>query len=154
LAARKFGGQLKKACTSDWRESLSGVLEKVTLGAAQISLHISRPGLMVWLGASSNSPLVSNKDWICEIPYELRNRGQQLRIVPSEPTKTSDSGPDPTLVKLLRRAHDWRRQLETGQPRSILAERVRLTRSPRELPTNWQLSCCVVRTGLSTVLTN
>jgi len=117
--ARKFAGQLKKAGTRDWRESLSGVLEKVTLGTGQIRLRISRPGLIDWLGALPHSPSVSNKDWICEIPYELRNRGQQLRIVPSASIQRSGSGPDPTLIKLLRRAHDWRRQLETGRSQSI-----------------------------------
>lgn len=117
--ARKFAGQLKKAGAGDWRESLSGVLKKVTLGAGHIRLHISSSGLMRWLGASSNSPSVNNKDWNCEIPYELRNRGQQLRIVPSALIQSSGSEPDPTLIKLLRRAHVWRQQLETGRPQSI-----------------------------------
>jgi len=31
----------------------------------------------------------------------------------------SGSMSDPTLLKLLRRAHNWRRQLETGRPQSI-----------------------------------
>jgi hypothetical protein len=59
--ARKFSGQLEEAGTSDWGESLSGVLKKVTLGAGQIRLRISRLGLMACLGASSNSSSVSNK---------------------------------------------------------------------------------------------
>lgn len=47
------------------------------------------------------------------------NRDQQLRILPSESIKTPDAVLDPTLFRLLRRTHDWRRQLETGQPQSI-----------------------------------
>jgi len=62
--------------------------------------------MMAWLGASSNSPAVSNEDWICEIPCELRNRGQQLRIVLSASFQTTGSGPDPTLIKLLRLAYN------------------------------------------------
>jgi len=117
--ARKLAGQLKKAGTSHWRQSLSGVLEQVTLGAGQIRLQISKPGLIAKLGMPANCPTVGNNDWNCEIPYELRNRGQQLRIVPNGEIQMSGSEPDPTLFKLLRRAHNWRRQLETGQPQSI-----------------------------------
>ena len=36
----------------------------------------------------------------------LRNRGRQLRIVPEGLAVTNSPKPDPTLFKLLRRAHD------------------------------------------------
>ena len=42
-----------------------------------------------------------------------------LRIVPQGLSDTASPEPDPTLFKLIRRAHDWRRQLETGPPQSI-----------------------------------
>jgi hypothetical protein len=119
--AKELATRLEKASTSDWRETLSGLLEKVILGAGRIRLKISRHGLGARLGRAIDSDAFDDKHWYCEYPYKLRNRGRQLRIVPEGLDNTDSPEPDPTLLKLLRRAHDWRRQLETDQPRSIKA---------------------------------
>jgi site-specific DNA recombinase len=57
--------------------------------------------------------------WTFEVPYKLRNRGRQLKILPEGITQASHSEPNATLLKLLGRAHPWRQQLETGQPETI-----------------------------------
>ena len=57
--------------------------------------------------------------WAFEIPYKLRNRGRQLKILPNGIVQATPSEPDPTLLKLMRRAHAWRQQLETGPPDTI-----------------------------------
>jgi len=64
---------------------------------------------------------LDNRDefWAFEIPYNLRNRGRQLKILPDGIAPANDSEPDPTLLKLLRRAHAWRQQLETGASETI-----------------------------------
>jgi hypothetical protein len=90
--AAKLAGHLEKASTSVWCKELAGVLKRVTLGSRQIQLQISKLGLIARLGTPANNLSVGNKDWIREIPYELRNRGQQLRIVPSESIQTSSGG--------------------------------------------------------------
>ena len=59
------------------------------------------------------------KFWAYEVPYKLRNRGRQLKILPEGTAQATPSEPDPTLLKLLRRAHAWRQQLETGPPETI-----------------------------------
>ena len=117
--AQKLATRLETVSTSNWREALSGVLERVTLGAGEIRLKISRNGLGERLGRPVIPEAFDDKHWYCEIPYTLRNRGTQLRIVPEALSDTASPEPDPSLFKLIRRAHDWRRQLETGSPRTI-----------------------------------
>jgi DNA invertase Pin-like site-specific DNA recombinase len=117
--AKELAARLENASTGDWREALSGLLEKVTLGTGRIRIKISRPGFGARLGQVINSEAFDDKYWYCEYPYKVRNRGRQLRIVPEGMNRAATPEPDPALLKLLLRAHDWRRQLETGQPRSI-----------------------------------
>jgi site-specific DNA recombinase len=82
-------------------------------------VQISRNGLLVKLGVPTGS--LDNRDefWAFEVPYKLRNRGRQLKILPEGIAPANGSEPDPTLLKLLRRAHAWRQQLETGPPETI-----------------------------------
>ena len=117
--ARKLATRLETANTSDWREALGGVLERVTLGTGMIRLKISRNGLGEHLEHPVHPDTFDDKHWYYEIPYTLHKRGKQLRIVPEGLGNTAPPELDPTLFKLMRRAHDWRRQLETGPPQSI-----------------------------------
>jgi hypothetical protein len=84
-----------------------------------LRIQISRKGLLAKLGVPTGS--LDNRDefWAFEVPYKLRNRGRQLKILPEGITQASHSEPDPTLLKLLRRAHAWRQQLETGASETI-----------------------------------
>jgi DNA invertase Pin-like site-specific DNA recombinase len=118
-AARQLIRCLENATPAEWREELNGVLDKVTLGTGRIRIQISRNELMAKLGAPTELINRRNEFWTCEVPYKLRNRGRQLRILPDGIAHVVASEPDPTLLKLLRRAHDWRQQLETGRPKTI-----------------------------------
>ena len=117
--ATQLGQRLRNASAAEWREELAGVLDKVTLDGGRIRIQFSQYRLMVQLGAQPESIYRRNEHWTCEIPYKLRNRGRQLRILPDGVVRAIASEPDATLLKLLRRAHDWRRQLETGPPRTV-----------------------------------
>jgi hypothetical protein len=97
----------------------SGVLGKVTLGTGRLRIQISRNGLLDKLGAPTGSLESRNEFWAFEVPYTLRNRGRQLKILPEGIAPANGSEPDPTLLKLLRRARAWRQQLETGPPETI-----------------------------------
>jgi DNA invertase Pin-like site-specific DNA recombinase len=118
-AARQVGKRLEKASAAAWREEVTGVLDKVTLGTGRMRIQISRNGLLAKLGVPTGSLDSRNEFWAFEVPYKLRNRGRQLKILPEGITQASHSEPDPTLLKLLRRAHAWRQQLETGPPQTI-----------------------------------
>jgi DNA invertase Pin-like site-specific DNA recombinase len=117
--ARQVGERLEKASAAAWREELTGVLDKVTLGTGRMRVQISRNGLLTKLGVPTGSLDGRNEFWAFEVPYKLRNRGRQLKILPEGITEATSSEPDPTLLKLLRRAHAWRQQLETGPPETI-----------------------------------
>lgn len=82
-------------------------------------IQISRNGLMAKLGVPAGSLANRNEFWAFEVPYKLRNRGRQLKILPQGIAHATPSEPDPTLLKLLRRAHAWRQQLETGSQETI-----------------------------------
>ena len=49
----------------------------------------------------------------------LSNPIYHLKILPEGITQATCSEPDPTLLKLLRRVHAWRQQLEMGPPDTI-----------------------------------
>ena len=117
--ARRYGQRLVDASPPKWREEVSGIVAKVTLGTGRMRIRISRNGLMAKLGAPDTSLDRSSEFWTFKIPYRLRNRGRQLKILPAGTASASGSEPDPTLLKLLRRAHTWRQQLETGPPETI-----------------------------------
>jgi hypothetical protein len=65
------------------------------------------------------------------IPIRLQHRGGRKLIMTPEGAKVPTPKPrrDETLVKALVRAHRWRRQIESGQAKSItdLAEQERVT---------------------------
>jgi site-specific DNA recombinase len=82
-------------------------------------VQISRNGLLAKLGMPNGLLGGREEFWTFEIPYKLRNRGRQLKILPEGIAQATSSEPDPTLLKLLRRAHAWRQQLETGPPATI-----------------------------------
>jgi site-specific DNA recombinase len=118
-AAGQLAKRLEKASAASWREELTGVLDRVTLGTGRMRVQISRNGLLAKLGVPTGSLDGRNEFWAFEIPYKLRNRGRQLKILPEDIAQATSSEPDPTLLKLLRRAHAWRQQLETGPPETI-----------------------------------
>ena len=95
------------------------MLDKVTLGTGRMRIQISRNGPMARLGVTTGSLDSRNETWAFEIPYKLRKRGRQLKILPEGVAKAKDAEPDPTLLRLLRRASAWRQQLETGPPETI-----------------------------------
>jgi hypothetical protein len=65
------------------------------------------------------------------IPMELQRRGGRKLIVTPEGVKVPERrpAPDQILIKALVRAHRWRRQIESGQGKSItdLAEQEGVT---------------------------
>lgn len=118
-AANQLSERLQDASAAGWRETLAGILENVTLGSDHIQIQIFPRGLLEKLGVSAKFDRAIRKCWVYEIPYVLRNRGRQLRILPEDAAQSPTSRPDPTLLKLFRRAYDWRRQLETGPSRTV-----------------------------------
>ena len=86
------------------------------------------------------------------IPMRLQRRGGRKLIVTPEgaPRATPKPRRDDTLIKALVRAHRWRRQIESGQARSIQtsrSKRASLTptsagscRSPAWRRTSWRRS--------------
>jgi hypothetical protein len=117
--AHQIAQRLEPASAVEWREELTGVLDRVTLGTGRMRVQLSRNGLLAKLGVPTVSLVDRDEFWSFEVPYKLRNRGQQLKILPEGIAQVMSSKPDPTLLKLLRRAHAWRQQLETGPPETI-----------------------------------
>lgn len=117
--ARKLGAQLREASSSEWREAVANVLVGITIGLDSLKLHISRAQLRGQLSDLEGSPYADSDIWILDLPCEFRNRGHQLRIVVDGPDQLPATKPDPALLKMLQRAHQWREQLETGSVVSI-----------------------------------
>lgn len=52
------------------------------------------------------------------VPFTLRRRGVEMKIV----TGSTASPPDPTLVRTLREAHAWTRELRAGRGIAEIAQ--------------------------------
>lgn len=95
------------------------MVERITLGNGRIRIQVARSELTGKLGTPAEPLDRRDEFWTYEVPYKLRNRARQLRILPDGIAQATDSEPDPTLHKLLRRANAWRQQLETGSRDTI-----------------------------------
>jgi hypothetical protein len=62
-AARRVGERIENASAAVWREELTGVRDKVTLGIGWMRVQISRNGLMDKLGVTTGSLDNRNEFW-------------------------------------------------------------------------------------------
>jgi site-specific DNA recombinase len=113
------------------RELLLGLLQRVTLGEAEVRIDIRHSGLLAVLGLADNT--ASHADGIGDmsgndppnetmtagrsasedvisvlIPTRLRRRGVETKLIidaPGESNKAAE--PDPALVKMVANAHQW-----------------------------------------------
>ena len=112
---------------------LTTLVRRIDLCSDRIELHTSPPRLLAALGIP-DPPRVDDRDaepdLILSVPSQLRRAGKEiaLRI---EPREASPASPNPSLIKLVARAHLFHRKLIklSDGKYSLLAKREELNRS-------------------------
>jgi site-specific DNA recombinase len=103
---------------SQIRLLLTNLVRRIDLCSGRIELHISPAQLFAALGLP-NPPRVDDRgtepNLILCVPSQLRRAGKEitLRIDPREP---SPANPNPSLIKLVVRAHRFQSKLLNGSP--------------------------------------
>jgi site-specific DNA recombinase len=106
------------------RDFLKTIIKRVDIEPGQISITILSDGLCRSLGIESNGPSTVPSDHTLKLPFELRRRGVEARLIlggePQQPPEI-----DPLLVETIARAMNWLSRLtsEKGITTAELARR-------------------------------
>ena len=108
------------------RALLAGLVERISIGANQIDIHVRARGL----GALFDGPAApsvdeaNNETQILSVPMRLRQSGQEIRMLIDRADPFSTAKPDARLVRLLIRAHRFNATLADsgGTPFAALAK--------------------------------
>lgn len=117
--AKQRARHVQERPSKELRTDLGSIVERVALTPGTMKICLSRAGLRDWLGAGNLETLAVAEAWTVEVPCVLQNRGRQMRVIEKSPDDPNHAEPDPTLVKLLRRAHAWRSQLESDEAKPV-----------------------------------
>ncbi|MEO7854263.1 MAG: recombinase family protein [Rubrivivax sp.] len=109
--ARAVGASLRASIGEDLRR----IVQRIDVGADSI-LIVARLAA-VW-GSRENDDDATTE---IKVPAKLARCGMGVRLVVNAPGATARRQPDPTMMALLAKAHDWAKQLTTGRSRGILS---------------------------------
>jgi site-specific DNA recombinase len=98
-------------------EILQRTVRRITVHPAKLEIEINLAA--VWgtddASASQQSPV------LIEAPVLLKRCGMAMRLVVSTPGSASNRRPDPKLVGLIAKAHDWFDRLSAGKRDCVMA---------------------------------
>jgi site-specific DNA recombinase len=100
---------------------IASLVRRVVLADETVTITIGRDALTAYLldrqveSASSETP---DDPISIEIPVKFQRRGVEAKLIVPEPQDAS-SQPDPALVRLLVRAHDWFGRIRRGEVQGI-----------------------------------
>ena len=137
---------LKRAAefTATWSEppdrklrgALLLVIQRIDVRIDRVDIHILPSRLVAWLrdqaSAPSTLPSAEERVLILPAPAQLRRAGLETRMMIEAPFAPGRAArPDPTLLKLIARAHSFRDKLVQGASASLadIARRESLTGS-------------------------
>ncbi len=125
-AATKFAATWNVTPTINRRDFLQAIAERITVGDTSIDIAIrSHAVAQQLLGNNQSSSADTSADpdpqdpIVLTIDAQLCRTGLAMRLVAEGPEATPQ--PDPTLIRLLARAHAMRKELETGHHDSVEA---------------------------------
>jgi DNA invertase Pin-like site-specific DNA recombinase len=115
----KNAASLAKQLSSEKSADRTGILKRLV---ARITVHPNRLEIAIRIGAIWSSIDVPNADAVpalIEVPVTLKRCGMAVRLIVRSPVETARRGPDPKMVALLAKAHDWFARLTSGRCDSV-----------------------------------
>jgi len=114
--AKKLANELSGGKSSDRIGILNRIVSRVTVQTHSIVIVLRSNALWSLGDVSDDSPTTS-----IEVPVQLKRCGMAMRLV-VQPTGTpTPRNPDPKMVALIAKAHQWLAKLTSGQYVSIQA---------------------------------
>jgi len=101
----------------------SGRIEILKRIVSRITVYRDRVDIAVCLGTVCSLPDASATESMTMIvvPVELKRCGLGVRLIVRNSGEVINRGPDPTLVALMTKAHDWFERLSSGRSESVQA---------------------------------
>ncbi len=108
------------------RVHLANCLQRVTVRTDSISMAIR----LAVLAAEDASPPYDEDIAVVEVPAQLKRCGMAVRLIVNAQGLGRRRAPDPTLIALLAKAHEWLARLTSGRSESVaaIAEREQVSR--------------------------
>ena len=117
--AMEASKELAEGSTEQKRAIIRNVLSRVVVAPDRILYEVDRTRLINWLLGNDAAPNDPERDIVSiAVASRLRRRGIEARLVVADES-TSRSDPDPTLVRLIARAHSLMKRLASGDHGSI-----------------------------------
>ncbi len=103
---------LKERISKSEPDALRSLLTKVVIEPDQLRLTVSGAALI------PSSPAASAKTLL--VPAKLQRSGLAMRLI-VEASQSKAGKPDPKLIRLIARSHDWAMQLISGRAKTVSA---------------------------------
>jgi hypothetical protein len=110
--AKRAADELTSEDTSRRREIIAELVGRVVIGDGSVRIDLLSAGATTLLGV----PTIDGRDHVyqMDIPVQLRLRGVELKLVMQDGETHRQRLPDPALIRVVARAHDWWGRLLTG----------------------------------------
>ena len=110
------GEQLGAAKSCDRIDGLKRIVERITVQAQRIEIVV-RVGAIL----SSSDGSAGSQTTMIDVPVELKRRGHVVRLIVRTPGVAAPMEPDPKLVAVVAKAHEWFGRLRSGKTVSVQA---------------------------------
>ena len=90
------------------RIAIGDCIKQIRVGSDSISIELQASAVDGEPGSEHPSPVI-------EVPMQMKRCGQAVRLVVEAPGAAQARSPDPKLIALLARAHDWFGRLTSEQ---------------------------------------
>lgn len=111
--AAGLAGQLSTTNSSDRIQVLQRIVVRINVYADRLEILVRT--CAVWTSGSGPVPVADAPITLIEVPAELKRCGMAVRLVVRAPGEAVTRGPDPKLVALVAKAHDWFARLSSGR---------------------------------------
>jgi len=131
-AADRSAEELVQGSSQRQRQIVAALVERVVIGDGNLRIDVRRAGTASLLELTEFASSEDDSDPVdlIEVPVQLRLRGGALKLVITGEGTSLRRPPDPALVKVIVRAHDWWARLLSGEATSTaeIASQENLTR--------------------------
>jgi len=112
--------------TSLLRNAVHAFVARVELGRDRLVVTCSRTALHQWLidpasDLEKRRKITPDDSISLEIPFRIRRRGVEARLILENGENSRPANPDPVLIRAIARAYVWNRKLISGEVKSIRA---------------------------------
>ena len=111
-----LGQQLCATKSSDRIDLLKRIVERITVYAQRIEIVVRVSAILASGDGSGDAQTT-----VIDVPVELKRRGHAVRLIVRAAGAAAPLEPDPKLVTVIAKAHEWFERLRSGKTLSVQA---------------------------------